>query len=50
MTSPEFAENPLGVDFDPDEMIKRIENGESFESLRIRPNTGPRDLSTVPDF
>jgi hypothetical protein len=48
MMSPEFAQNPLGVDFDPEEMIKRIESGESFESLKIRPNIGPRDLSTVP--
>jgi hypothetical protein len=48
MTSPEFAENPLGVDFDPEEMIKRIESGESLESLRKRPNIGPRGLSTVP--
>ena len=46
MTSPEFVENPLGVDFDPKEMMKIIESGESFESLRKRPNIGPRDLST----
>ena len=48
MMSPEFAENPLGVDFDPEEMIKRIENDESWKSLRERPNIGHRDLSTVP--
>jgi hypothetical protein len=48
MMSPEFAENPLGVDYDPEEMIKRIESGESWHSLRKRPNIGPRDLSTVP--
>jgi hypothetical protein len=50
MTSPEFRENPLGVDFDPEEMIKRIESGESFESIRKRPNIGPRGLGTVPGY
>lgn len=41
MTSLEFAENRLGVDIDPEEMIKRIERGESFESLRKRPDIRP---------
>jgi hypothetical protein len=50
MTSPEFRGNPIGVDFDPEEMIKRIESGESFESLRKRPDIGPRSLETVPGF
>ena len=45
MTSPE---NPLGADIDPEEMMKRIESGERFESLRKRPDIGPRDPSTVP--
>jgi catechol-2,3-dioxygenase len=50
MMSPEFRENPLGVDVDPEEMIKRIESGESFEGLRTRPNLGPRGLETVPGY
>jgi hypothetical protein len=49
MTSPEFRENPIGVDFDAEEMIKRIESGESFESMKKRPNIGPRGLETVPE-
>jgi hypothetical protein len=41
MTSLEFVENPLGVDIDPEEMIKGIESGESFESLRKRLDIRP---------
>ena len=47
MQSPEFMENPIGVDFDPEEMIKRIQGGESFESLRKRPNIGARGVESV---
>lgn len=47
MTSPAFATNPIGVDFDPEEMIKRIESGESFESLRTRPDIGPRSVESI---
>ena len=50
MTSPEFRENPLGVDFDPEEMIKRIESGESFERYEETTNIGPRGLETVPGY
>ncbi|KAH8678291.1 putative ring-cleavage extradiol dioxygenase [Xylariales sp. PMI_506] len=48
--SPEFAENPVGVDVDPDELLRRLEAGESESDLMVRPNIGPRDLSTVPVF
>jgi len=48
MTSPEFVENTLGADIGPEEIIKRIERGENFESLRKRLDIGLRDLSTVP--
>ena len=47
MTSPEFAENPIGVEFDPEEMIKRIQSGESFDSLKKRPTIGPRDVNSA---
>jgi catechol 2,3-dioxygenase-like lactoylglutathione lyase family enzyme len=47
MASKEFMDNPVGVDFDPEEMIARLESGESDESLRKRAEIGPRGL---PDF
>ena len=42
MKSAEFAENPIGVDFEPDELIKRLESGESDASLKKRTSFGPR--------
>lgn len=48
LQKPEFAENPIGVDFDPEETIKKLESGESVESILKRPNIGPRDLMNVP--
>lgn len=50
MTSKDFVENPIGVDFDPEDLLKRVQSGESKESIHKRPNIGPRDLSTVPLF
>lgn len=42
MNSGEFVENPLGVDFDPETLIKRLESGESEASIKRRPHIGPR--------
>lgn len=42
--SAEFAENPIGVDFDPDELARRLAAGESEASLKVRPNIGPRTI------
>ncbi|KAF5013475.1 hypothetical protein FDECE_522 [Fusarium decemcellulare] len=43
-----FAENPIGVDFDPEELARRVENGEDEKELLKRPNIGPRGIDTVP--
>ena len=48
MNSAEFAENPFGVDFDPEEYIKRLEAGEKEEVLGKRENKGPRGIEDVP--
>ncbi|KAL1647976.1 hypothetical protein SLS58_002300 [Diplodia intermedia] len=48
MVDPAFAENPIGVDFDPDDTIERLEKGVvSVQDVLKRPNIGPRDLSDV---
>ncbi|KAL6253127.1 hypothetical protein RBB50_000848 [Rhinocladiella similis] len=39
-----FAENPIGTDFDPEELIQRIKNGEDEETLKKRVEIGPRGL------
>lgn len=44
----EFKTNPIGVDFDPEELVKRLESGESHDRIKKRPASGPRDLKTVP--
>ncbi|KAK6366832.1 hypothetical protein LTS17_010383 [Exophiala oligosperma] len=38
----EFAENPIGVDFDPEELIRRLQSGEDSKAIMKRPNIGPR--------
>jgi catechol 2,3-dioxygenase-like lactoylglutathione lyase family enzyme len=37
-TDREYAENPLGAPFDPEEMIKQYERGASFETLIKMPS------------
>ena len=37
-----FAENPIGVDFDPEDFVKRVRNGEDDKVLKERPNIGKR--------
>ncbi|KAL8386876.1 hypothetical protein RB595_010322 [Gaeumannomyces hyphopodioides] len=46
--SPEFAENPFGVDVDPEELARRLDAGEPEADLLRRPNIGPRSLDSVP--
>lgn len=47
MHSASFAENPIGVDFDPEELIGKLEAGEDEASLKKRMDIGPRG---IPDF
>lgn len=42
-----FAENPIGVEFDPSEMLRRLRAGEPEEDLKRRPDIGKRGLSDV---
>lgn len=47
MKSKFFSENSIGTDFDPEEIITRLLNGESEAELKKRVEIGPRDF---PDF
>lgn len=40
MASPAFAENPVGVRYDPNRVLERYETGESVDLLVKRPD-GP---------
>ncbi|KAH6950824.1 Glyoxalase/Bleomycin resistance protein/Dihydroxybiphenyl dioxygenase [Fusarium avenaceum] len=48
MLSEAYLTNPIGVDFEMEDLIKRIKSGEKEESLKKRPASGPRSLDTVP--
>jgi catechol-2,3-dioxygenase len=48
MGSEEFAQNPIGVDFDPEELIERLKRGEDETKIKKRPNIGPRGPETIP--
>lgn len=45
---PEFAENPIGVDIDPAEMLQRLRAGEPEAELKKRPRIGPRGMDDFP--
>lgn len=42
-----FAENPIGVEFDPEELVRRFEAGEDEEALKRRPDIGKQGLEAV---
>lgn len=46
MASKLFAENPIGTDVDPEDLIIRLKNGESDADLKRRVEIGPRELPT----
>jgi len=48
MASPEFAKNPIGTDIDPEDLIRRIENGEPESELKKRVDIGPRGPESIP--
>jgi len=37
MNGPHFATNPIGVEYDPDELVRRLRSGETEESFFHRP-------------
>ena len=42
MESDAFARNPVGVDYDPEEFVRRVESGEDEKSIMARPDIGIR--------
>ena len=48
MESKEYLTNPIGVDFDMEDVIRRLKAGESFDEIKKRPDIGPRGIDTVP--
>lgn len=46
--SPEFAENSIGVDFDPAELARRYHAGEAEPDIKRRARIGQRGLDSLP--
>ena len=42
-----FAVNPIGVNFDPDELRARLLAGEDEAALKLRPASGPRGVDEI---
>jgi hypothetical protein len=39
---PEFKVNPIGVDFDPEELFAKVDQGVDEKTLKKRADIGPR--------
>ncbi|MFT4712539.1 MAG: catechol 2,3-dioxygenase-like lactoylglutathione lyase family enzyme [Candidatus Azotimanducaceae bacterium] len=48
LDGPEFSNNPIGVDFDPDELVARFEAGESHQDLTRWRDLRSRGSGTIP--
>ena len=44
LSSDAFAANPIGVDFDPEDLLAKFTSGVSVTELTKRPDIGPRGL------
>jgi catechol-2,3-dioxygenase len=44
MMSPEFKKNPIGVDFDPEDLVLRLQKGEDAKSIMKRDENGVRSV------
>jgi catechol-2,3-dioxygenase len=47
MNSQYFAENPIGTDFDPEDLLARMKAGESHLAIKKRIEIGPRSLPNI---
>lgn len=49
MEGPLFEENPIGTDFDPEELVQRLKAGEDHTTIKKRVEIGSR-LDLPPGF
>jgi catechol 2,3-dioxygenase-like lactoylglutathione lyase family enzyme len=45
--TPAFQENPIGVEFDPEQLLERYRAGEPEHTLKARPRSGPKGLKDI---
>ena len=43
-----FATNTIGVDFDPEDLLRRVRAGEDQTAIKLRPPSGQRGVDTIP--
>ncbi len=48
LAGPDFVTNPIGIDFDPDELCARLDAGESPRELVRWKDVAPRSPTTIP--
>ena len=46
--SADFKANPIGVDFDPEDLVKRVHSGEDHAQIKRRTVIGARGLDSLP--
>lgn len=47
MASEAFAQNPIGTDFDPEDLVRRLAAGESHATIKKRVEIGPRGITAI---
>lgn len=50
MESKFFAENPIGTDIDPEDLISKLREGVSEDDLKRRLENGPRGLPSFDEM
>lgn len=45
-----YRTNPIGVDFDPEELLAKADAGEDLSEFVKRKEIGPRDPTSVPGY
>lgn len=51
MEGPEFTENSLGTEFDPEDLCAAVERGDDDAALKKRKEIGPRNfMQAFPDI
>lgn len=46
-SNPLIAENPIGTDYDPEDLIKRLEAGEDDKNIKKRVEIGRREIPAI---
>ncbi len=49
MESEAYNTNPIGVDFEMSDLIRRLKSDEDQKTIKARPASGPRGVDTVPE-